>query len=149
MKTFFALLLTAFTALAQTATNAPPPNYAVKFHSGTNWTGPTYWPKAYETIGTNTVVEPGWTVYSESNFLVLLATNKVAFDAWHAQQAAINAANLASDLADFNSKLDKIESWIDKTSGTNSLNNAQRDNAINDVCQAFKKLRKVLVKIYQ
>lgn len=147
MKTLIGLLLTAFAALAQDAN--PPPNYAVQFY-GTNALGyPFYWPQRTESIGTNTTADAPWVVLTQAQLDQIVATNKTAFEAAKSNRLAAAQAALSANLADFLAKMDKIEAWMDKTSGTNTLSNNQRDNAINDICQTFKKLRRVLVGLYQ
>lgn len=141
MKFLLILLLFPIAVAAQ--------NCAVKFY-GTNVSGiPEYWPRQVQAIGTNTVVAPPFVLMTQEQLNDCVITNQPTYDKWSSNQTYAAQAKLDADLADFLAKMDKIETWIDRTSGTNSLTNAQRDSAINDICQTFKKLRRALVNLYK
>lgn len=124
-------------------------NYSVKLY-GSNPSGiPENWPERVQPIGGGTNVTAPYVLMSASVLDNCIATNKAAYTAWESNQTYSAKAKLDADLADFLTKMDKIETWIDKTSGTNSLSNNQRDNAINDICQTFKKIRPILKNLYQ
>lgn len=139
------LVISALTASAQ--------NWAA-LYIGPNTNGvPTNYPVSARWLGTNTAVQAGEVRVTDAQLKALVSAGEAAYRA-STEAARSNAlwsaqAKLDADMADFLAKMDKIETWIDRTSGTNSLSNSQRDNAINDICQTFKKLRPILKSLYQ
>lgn len=138
MKYIIVLLFSANALMAQYV--------AVVFNSQSSGAPTNLWAECYYQATTNT--RPPQVLFTVEDFNAYMATNMASFMSW--QTNAVNPQfKLQQDLADFLAKMDKIETWIDKTQGSNSLTNAQRDNAINDLCQTFKKLRPVLKEIYK
>lgn len=120
---------------------------AVKFYGAGNSQGlPQYWPQIVQP-GTN--APSGFVLLTQAQLDSIVATNQAAYTAWESNKTATAQAKLDADMADFLAKMDKIETWIDKTQGTNTLSNNQRDNAINDICQTFKKVRPILKRLYE
>lgn len=147
----FLILFMALSSMAQDDTNAPPPppNYAVKFYGANTNSIPQFYPAQMASIGTNSAVSDGWFLFTQAQLDDLIATNAAAFRVANSNMLVSARTRQDADLADFLAKMDKLNVWIDRTSGTNSLSNAQRDSAINDICQTFKKLRRALVNLYK
>lgn len=138
MRTLIVLLFSASSLLAQT--------FIVQFY-GTNSIGiPAYWPKQVQP-GTN--APPGFVILTKLDLDQIISTNQPAYRAWESNKTAQAEQKSADDFADLMAKLDKVESYIEKSSGTNSLSANQMNNAINDICRAFKKLRPVLKDNYK
>lgn len=130
-------------ALAQ---SAPENKVAVKFY-GTNSAGlPQFWPHIVQP-GTN--APAGFVLLAQAQLDTIIATNRPAYLAWESNQTAQAQAKLDASLQDFLAKMDKIDLWIERTSGTNTLSNNQRDAAINDLAQTFRKLKPILRKLVE
>lgn len=136
------LLLLIFASMSVQAQSV-----AVKFYGTNNAAGlPPFWPQVVQP-GTN--APSGFVLLTQAQLDNIIATNQPAYASWESNKTYVAAAKLSDDLADLITKLDKVETWIDKSSGTNTLSANQMNNAINDICRAFKKLRPVLRELYK
>lgn len=152
MKPFFSLLFAAvcLNVAAQDITTLNAPNrYAVMFNGTNDVELGQYFPVNIQLLTEASNPPAPAMLMTYAQITECQRTNYTAYSPVLNSRYLLAQRKQADDWADFVAKLDKLETWIDKTAGTNSLNNAQRDNAINDICKAFQKVKPILKDAYK